>query len=72
MSTAIQISGNFFEEAKISSKINNRSITSQILYWLKIGKIAEENPDLTFEDIQKILIGLEELNEGLKTEYQFG
>jgi hypothetical protein len=37
-----------------------------------MGKCAEENPDLTFSLIKEILIGLEELEQGEKTEYVFG
>ena len=33
---------------------------------------AEENPDLTYDLIKEILIGIEELNRGEKTEYKFG
>jgi hypothetical protein len=37
-----------------------------------MGKCAEENPDLTYSLIKDILIGLEELEQGEKTEYRFG
>jgi hypothetical protein len=47
-------------------------VTGQIEYWAKIGKLSEENLDLTFSLIKEILIGKEELDQGLGTEYQFG
>ena len=72
MSTAIRISDQLVKTARIFSTIEYRSLTGQIEYWAKIGKCAEENPDLTFNLIKEILIGMEELNQGLGTEYQFG
>ena len=47
-------------------------MTAQVEYWAKIGKIAEENPDLPFTFIKEILLGLEELKEEEKEEYAFG
>ena len=38
----------------------------------KIGKIVEENPDLTYSMVKDILIGLEELEQGETSEYKFG
>lgn len=72
MSNAVRISEELLKEAKLISKIENRSITGQIEYWAKIGKIAEENPDLTYSLIKEILIGVRELEQGKMTEYQFG
>jgi hypothetical protein len=37
-----------------------------------MGKCAEENPDLSYSFIKEILIGLDELDQGEKTEYKFG
>jgi hypothetical protein len=37
-----------------------------------MGKCAEENPDLSYSLIKEILIGLDELDQGEKTEYKFG
>lgn len=72
MATAVRISEELVKEAKKMSRIDHRSLTGQIEYWAKIGKCAEENPDLTFSLVKEILVGLEELNHGEKTEYRFG
>ena len=72
MTTAVRVSENLVREARLVSKVEHRSITGQIEYWAKIGKCAEENPDLTYSLIKEILIGMEELNQGEYTEYQFG
>jgi hypothetical protein len=37
-----------------------------------MGKCAEENPDLPYSLIKEILIGLDESDQGEKTEYTFG
>ena len=72
MTTAVKISEELFNDARLYSKIDNRSITDQIEYWAKIGKIAEHNQDLTYKLIKDILIGIEQLNQNQKTEYKFG
>ncbi len=72
MSIAVRISDELIKEAKTLSKVENRSVTGQIEYWAKIGKIAEQNPTLSFELIKEILIGIEELDSKRGTEYKFG
>jgi hypothetical protein len=72
MAIAIKISDTLISEARIYSRVNNRSLTGQIEFWAKIGKCSEENPDLTYEQIKEILLGLEELHSGQKIEYKFG
>ncbi len=72
MAIAIKISDDLITDARIHSRVNKRSLTAQIEFWAKIGKCSEENPDLTYEQIREILLGLEELNNGQKYEYKFG
>ena len=55
MATAVRVSGDLVTEAKIYSKVDKRSITGQIEHWARIGKCAEENPDLTYNAIKNIL-----------------
>ena len=71
MSIAVRISDELVKEAKTLSKVKNRSVTGQIEYWAKIGKIAEQNPTLSYELIKEILIGIEELDSERGTEYKF-
>ena len=71
MSIAVRISDELVKEAKTLSKVENRSVTGQIEYWAKIGKIAEQNPTLSYELIKEILIGIEELDSKRGTEYKF-
>jgi hypothetical protein len=72
MATAVRVSDELVREARIFSKIDQRSLTGQIEHWAKIGKCAEENPDLTYNLIKEILIGLVEFEQGESSEYKFG
>jgi len=72
MATAVRISEELVSEARKYSRIDHRSLTGQVEHWARIGKCAEENPDLTYSFIKELLIGIEELEEGEKSEYKFG
>ena len=72
MPTPVRISDKLVGEARKYSRIDHRSITGQIEHWAKIGKCAEENPDLTYSLIKEILIGIEELDQDETSEYRFG
>ncbi len=65
----VKISAELVAEAKRYSHVYHRSLPKQIEYWSRIGKIAEENPDLTYALIQKILLAREETDF---EEYPFG
>jgi hypothetical protein len=72
MATAVRISEKLVNEAKRFSRIDHRSLAGQIEHWARMGKCAEENPDLPYSLIKEILFGLDELDENEKTEYKFG
>jgi len=72
MATAVRISENLLNDARKYSKVDHRSLTGQVEHWARIGKCAEENPDLTYGLIKEILLGIQELDQGEKTEYSFG
>lgn len=72
MATAVRISEELVDEARKFSRIDHRSLTGQIEHWARIGKCAEENPDLTYSLVKEILMGIEELERGEKSEYKFG
>lgn len=67
----VKLSKNIMSEAKIISKALNRSLAGQIEHWAKIGKLAEENPDLTYEFIKNILIAQQEALAQDLEEYTF-
>jgi hypothetical protein len=72
MATAVRVSEELLVEAKKFSRIDHRSLAGQIEHWARMGKCVEENPDLTYSLIKEILMGLEELEQGERTEYSFG
>ena len=72
MATAVRVSDELLNDAKRFSRVDHRSLAGQIEHWARIGKCAEENPDLTYSLVKEILIGLEELDQGERTEYKFG
>ena len=72
MTTAVRVSDKLVKEARLVSAVDNRSVTGQIEHWAKIGKCAEDNPDLTYRLIKGMLISIEELEQGESSEYQFG
>ena len=72
MATAVRISEDLLNDARKYSKVDHRSITGQVEHWARIGKCAEENPDLTYGLIKEIIIGIQELDHGEKIEYSFG
>ncbi len=72
MTTAVRVSDKLLREARLRGKLDNRSIKGQIEHWAMIGKCAEENPDLPYNLIKDILLGVAELDEGASSEYIFG
>jgi len=72
MATAVKISDDLVERARIQSKVFRRSLAGQIEYWAKLGQIIEENPDLPLQFIQEILVGREQIKSGQGTPYIFG
>ena len=69
MAINVKLSEALVEMAKRYASIEHRSVPKQIEYWSQIGKIAAENPDLSFSVIRDILIADQEEPAG---EYQFG
>jgi hypothetical protein len=72
MSITIKLSDELVNEARRYGDVYSRSTPKQIEYWSRIGKIAEENPDLPYSFIKDILIATKELEDGQVTPYKFG
>ncbi|BFM51435.1 ParD-like family protein [Marinomonas sp. THO17] len=47
----IKISDDLHDEVRTSSQVMSRSINAQAEFWIKMGRLAEQNPTLTFADI---------------------
>ncbi|OHD76716.1 MAG: hypothetical protein A3J97_17450 [Spirochaetes bacterium RIFOXYC1_FULL_54_7] len=71
-SSAIKLSDELIKEARRYGEVYSRSIPRQIEYWSRIGKIAEENPDLPYSFIKEILIGQAEAAANELQPYTFG
>ena len=72
MSVAVRIPTPLANQAKMRALAMHRSVAGQVEYWAKMGKILEENPDLPFQFVQDILVGLEECESGAFTPYEIG
>ena len=68
MAVNVKLSENLVEQTKATAMIQHRSVPKQIEYWSQIGKIAEENPELSFLMIREILAADKEAPVG---EYVF-
>jgi hypothetical protein len=60
MASNIKLSKKLILQATTTAKSTNRSIADQIEHWVKIGKLVEENPDLTYDFIKQLLISKKE------------
>ncbi len=47
----VKISEQLHEEIRKSSSVMSRSINSQAEFWMKMGMLAELNPNLTYGEI---------------------
>jgi hypothetical protein len=68
----IELSNDFVNDAQIMATVMRRSLPTQIEYWAKLGRIAEENPDLPMSFVKDILVSLQQVESGDISEYQFG
>lgn len=49
----VKIDEHLHEEVRKASAVMCRSINAQAEFWMKIGRLAEANPTLSFSDIVK-------------------
>jgi hypothetical protein len=68
---AVRLSGEVMEAAIAYAPLNSRSVPKQIEHWAKIGKIAEENPDLPYEFIKGVLEAKGEIERGEVSFFEF-
>ncbi|KFG89583.1 hypothetical protein BV98_002388 [Sphingobium herbicidovorans NBRC 16415] len=50
----VKIDEDLHEEVRRASAVMCRSINAQAEFWMKIGKLAEANPTLSFNDIVRM------------------
>jgi hypothetical protein len=73
MATAnLRLDEELVTNAKMIGKVMSRSAAKQVEHWAKIGRIMEDNPDLTYEFVKDALVSKAEVDAGQVEEYQFG
>lgn len=72
MTQSVRIAKELVELASHYEPVTRRSAQKQIEYWAKIGKAAEDNPELPFNFIRDILSAEVELRAGNKEPYVLG
>ena len=72
MPSVVKLSDELINEARPYANAMHRSVPKQIEHWARLGKAAEENPDMPISMIQDVFISLEESKAGKFTEYKFG
>jgi len=70
-SIAVRLSEEIVQEAKKYAKIESRSVPKQIEYWVKIGKAAQDNPDLPISFIEGAFKARKEIERGECTPFDF-
>ena len=71
MTTTIKLSDDLINSARRFATIYSRSTPKQIEYWSRIGKIVEENPDLSYNLIKDILLAQAEQEDNEVIAYEF-
>lgn len=71
MSVAIRLPEDVVAEAQKYAKLNLRTVPKQIEYWYRLGKLAEENPDLPLTFIKDALEGKQEVDRGETSAFEF-
>ena len=71
MPSVVKLSDELINEARPYATAMHRSIPKQIEHWARLGKAAEENPDMPISMIQDVFVSLEEAKAGKLGEYKF-
>lgn len=72
MAKAIKLSDELVTDAAIHGNAQHRSAPRQIEYWARIGKLADENPDLPLGFVKDTLTGIQEVEADNVSDYKFG
>lgn len=71
MPKSINLSDKIIDNAMKHGEVYDRTVPKQIEHWAKIGKIAEENPDLSYSFVKDILQAKAESSTGDTSPYEF-
>jgi len=72
MAIAIKLSDALVNDARLYAKAQHRTPPKQIEHWAMLGKMVEENPDLSFNFIQEVMLSKGEAEQGQLEPYNFG
>jgi len=70
MAKSIRLDSEFVAIVEVYANADNRSVPKQIEHWAKIGRAAEDNPDLPYSFIKDAILATEQLKAGLATPYE--
>lgn len=69
MTKKIRLDLDFIANANVHASSAHRTLPEQIEYWVRIGRMAEDNPDLPFSFIKDAMLSAEQIKEGQVTRY---
>ncbi|OWF79985.1 hypothetical protein B4907_15850 [Yersinia kristensenii] len=69
MAISIRLDEDFVTDVKIHAEASSRSVPKQIEHWAKIGRIAEDNPDLPYNFILETLLAKSEIENKKVSRY---
>lgn len=72
MSIKVKLPASLVQDAKYASVITKSSIPEQIEQWARLGKAADENPDLPIHLIRDILASKVEIAQCKLAKFCFG
>ena len=52
----VKVSDELHEAARLMAKAMSRSINAQAEYWMRIGKLIEANPTITYSEVLTLLM----------------
>ena len=71
MHHSIELPEKLFKDVSHHASVSHRTLPEQAEHWMRLGKIVEDNPDLPYDFIKRILIAEQEVADGDVTEYTF-
>jgi hypothetical protein len=71
MAVAVRLPEEIVRDAQKYASLSLRSVPKQIEYWYRLGKIADENPDLPLDFIKGTLEGKMEMDRGEVSAFSF-
>jgi len=69
MAQTVRLPDELMTEIKIVAQAENRSIPKQVEHWISIGKMVEDNPDLTYELIRGVMLAKAQADHGAVLPY---